>query len=374
MKKIICFFITGILIVISCFSDKGRMSLKEVYQDHFLIGTALNRFQITGNDNRSMDLVSKEFNTITAENDMKWVRIHPNPGEYSFARADSFVEFGLQNDMFIIGHTLVWHNQTPQWVFEDEAGKPISKEKLLKRLKDHIYTIVGRYKGKVHGWDVINEVFNDAGEFRTDNQWYQMLGSLYLEKAFQWTHEADPDAELYYNDYNMFHEGKRKAVVEFVQKLKAKGIPIHGIGLQGHWGLDYPTNKDLKFSLEAYAETGLKVMITELDITVLPIPQGNMGADINKNFELKAKFNPFPESLPDSMQVVLANRYTELFKMLLDYQDSVSRVTFWGVHDGVSWKNYWPIRGRKDYPLLFNRNYESKLAYDKVVGLVKDKE
>ncbi len=374
MQKNRFIFLTAMMFLVVCTANNSENTLKEAWQDSFLTGTALNRQQINGKDNASIELIQNHFNSITAENAMKWERIHPEPGQYHFTLADSFVDFGIKNNMFIIGHTLVWHNQTPDWVFQDKAGNPVRKEIILKRLKDHIYTVVGRYKGKVQGWDVINEVFNEQGDLRTDNPWFQNLGSEYLEKAFQWAHEADPDAELYYNDYNMFHKGKRKAVVEFVEKLKAKGIPVHGIGLQGHWGLDYPSHDELKASIEDYSKTGLKIMITELDISVLPLPGEHQGADINKNYMLQEKLNPYAQGLPDSMQVVLAKRYVDIFNLFLDYSDSISRVTFWGVHDGVSWKNYWPIHGRTDYPLLFDRNYDSKLAYDKIIKLVQEKE
>jgi endo-1,4-beta-xylanase len=373
MKKLICFSSIFTILISGCQTkeqiDIPDSALKDVFQDVFMIGTAINSEQIAGKDEKSLALVKKQFNSITAENILKWEVVHPKPDEYSFDEVDEFVQFGEENDMFIVGHTLVWHNQTPDWVFEDGKSHPLDRQALLERMKNHILTVVRRYKGKIHGWDVVNEAFDDQGNYRKTN-WLEIIGQDYIEKAFQWAHEADPETELYYNDYNMWYEGRRDAVLKMVKDLQSKDIPIHGIGLQGHWGLDYPPHDKLEAAIKAYAETGLKVMITELDIDALPQPDSDVGAEITKNFELQKELNPYEKGLPDSVQTALSNQYSALFKILLKYQKRVNRVTFWGAHDGVSWKNNWPIRGRTSYPMLFDRDCQPKPAFYEVVKLL----
>ena len=373
MKKasLICIVVLTLISGFQCVKQElpAADTLKDAYRDICLMGTALNDRQIMGGDSLSMDLVEKQFNSITAENAMKWEKIHPEKDQYSFKIADAFVGFGEKHDMFIVGHTLVWHSQTPKWVFEDD-GQPADPDTLLKRLKDHIFTVVGRYKGRVQGWDVVNEAFEDNGALRK-SPWLNILGETYIEKAFEWAHEADPEAELYYNDFNMWRQGKRDAVVRLVKKLQSEGITIQGIGLQGHWGLDYPPLDSLDMALQAYTGTGLNVMVTEMDVNVLPFPDALITAEISKRAELRAELNPYPDALPDSMQVVLSDRYTDLFKALLKYRENLGRVTFWGVQDGISWTNYWPVWGRTNYPLLFDRNYQPKPAFYRVMQLAR---
>lgn len=375
MKKCLFYFLILFNLIFSGQAKtqmkKSEPSLKEVYKNTFMIGTALNSKQIFGHDNNSMALVKKHFNTITAENILKWEPVHPKPDVYQFEAADTFVSIGKQNELFLIGHTLVWQNQTPDWVFEDENGKSVDRKILLQRMKEHIFTVVGRYRGRIKGWDVVNEAFDEEGAFR-QSKWFEIIGPDYIEKAFQWAHEADPEAELYYNDYNMWYEGKRDAVINLVQDLQAKSIRIHGIGLQGHWGLDYPPLEELEECIKAYSETGLKVMITEFELNILPFPKSAIGADITQNIELRKELNPYENGLPDSMQVVLSERYCDLFSLLIKYKENVSRVTFWGVHDGLSWTNNWPVRGRTNYPLLFDRNYQPKPAFDAVIKLIQN--
>lgn len=359
-----------ILVISGCSIESQEKTLKEAFANYYYIGTAMNEGHITGNDTKSVELIKKHFNSITAENVQKWERIHPEPETYDFELSDKFVEFGLENDMFIIGHTLVWHSQTPNWVFENEDGNPKTKEELLQTMKDHIFTVAGRYKGKIDGWDVVNEAVEGDGSMR-QTKWMEIIGEKYIEKAFIYANEAAPDAELYYNDYDMWKKGKYEKVVELVKDLQAKGIKIDGVGLQGHWGLDYPTNDELIASLEALSQLGVKIMITELDLNILPNPFGYTGAEISTNFELRKELNPYPDGLPDSMHVVQSNRYSELFNIFNDYKDHISRVTFWGVTDGQSWQNYWPMQGRTTYPLLFDRNFQPKPAFDAVIETVK---
>lgn len=354
-----------IVLVTNC-SLGGQPSLKEAFKNLFYIGTALNYNQIRGLETASAEIIEKQFNSITPENILKWKSVHPEPDKYNFAPVDSFVALGEKNNMFMVGHTLVWRHQTPTWVFEDDSGDPVNRETLLQRMRDHIFAVVGRYKGRINGWDVVNESVEDNGQLRKSN-WMQIIGEDYIQKAFEWAHEADPDAELYYNDYNLWRPEKRECVVQLVRNLQSKGVHIDGIGLQGHWGLDYPPLDELEASILAYAKLDVQVMITELDLNILPLPAPEMGADIALNFELQKELNPYPEQLPDSLQEKLANRYAELFMVLNKHHSHISRVTLWGVHDGQSWSNNWPVRGRTAYPLLFDRKFQPKPAFYAVI-------
>jgi endo-1,4-beta-xylanase len=363
-------WIVCLIVIFTAVSYNQVPHLKEVYKDYFYIGTALNRNQIFGKDTSAASLITDHFNSITPENILKWYAVHPEPEKFDFEAPDRLVALGKENGMFVVGHTLVWHSQTPRWVFQDTSGTAADRETLLQRMKDHIFTIVSRYKGQIHGWDVVNEAIDDDGRLHK-SPWLEIIGEDYLQKAFEYAREADPNAELYYNDYSMYKPGKVKGVVKLVRSLQEKGIRVDGIGLQGHWGLDYPSLDELEASIMAYAELGAKVMITELDISALPNPYDYRGADIAQNFELKKKLNPFTEELPDSVQTQLAERYAELFTLFLKHRDTISRITFWGVHDGKSWKNNFPVRGRTDYPLLFDRQCQPKPAFFAVVKVAQ---
>jgi endo-1,4-beta-xylanase len=346
--------------------DNNPKPLKEVFEDHFLVGAALNYPQSTGKDERSAELVKKHFNTISPENLLKWGPVHPQPDEYNFGPADSYVEFGEQHDMFIVGHALVWHQQTPDWVFEDENGNAASREQLLQRMEEHISTVAGRYKGRIDGWDVVNEALEEDGSLR-QSKWLEIVGEDFLQKAFAFARQADPEAELYYNDYNLWKESKRIGAVRLVRQLQEQGIQVDGIGMQGHYGITYPSVEEIEASILAYAELGVKVMVTELDIDILPNPSGRQGADIAMRFEEEEGYNPYPDGLPDSVQQQLADRYAEIFEVFDRHRDKISRVTFWGVADHHSWLNNWPMPGRTSYPMLFDRNFEPKPAYEAVV-------
>ena len=233
-------------------------------------------------------------------------------------------------------------------------------------MRDHIFTVMGRYKGRVQAWDVVNEALGNDGRMR-QNLWTKIIGEDFVQKAFEYAREADPEAILIYNDFSMTNPGKREGVIRMVRELGEQGVKVDAIGIQGHYGLDYPDLGDLETSILAYAEVVSSVMITEMDVDVLPRPGRRRGADINYSEEFQEKYNPYAESLPDSMQEALASRYAELFSLFARHSDQVSRVTLWGVYDGQSWKNNWPIRGRTDYPLLFDRQYQPKPAFDAVI-------
>lgn len=370
MKIRLLLFAFGFILMSCGTKEKVSVTLKEAYKGKFLIGTALNTAQITGKDTAAIAIIKQQFNSITAENCMKSEVIQPVEGKFNFDLADQFIKFGEENNMYIIGHTLIWHSQSPRWFFTDRDGKDVSREVLIKRMKNHIFTIVGRYKGKVKGWDVVNEAFEDNGSWRK-TKFYNIIGEDYIKLAFQFAHEADPNAELYYNDYSMSHQGRRDAVVKMVKNLKNQGIKIDGVGMQGHMDLVYPPLDEFEKSMLAFAETGVKVMITELDITVLPRPKENTSAEVSANFEYQKSLNPYPKGLPDSVATALSERYVTLFKLFLKHHDKIERVTIWGVNDSQSWRNYWPVAGRTDYPLLFDRNNKPKPFLKTFIELAK---
>ena len=346
-------------------------SLKDAFKDAFLIGAALNEAQFSEQDTRGVAIVKAQFNSITPENVLKWESVHPRPDKCDFAAPDRYVEFGEKNHMFIVGHTLVWHNQTPKWVFEDEKGNPLSRDVLLKRMRDHILSVVGRYKGRIKGWDVVNEALNEDGTLR-QTPWMTTIGQDYIQKAFQYAHEADPGAELYYNDYGLEHEAKRKGAIELIRELRARGVPVTGVGIQGHDNLDWPTVEQEDATIAAFAQLGVKVMITELDIDVLPAANKSGSADVSLNMTSRPELNPYAAGLPNSVQQALAKRYADLFRVFLKNRDAITRVTFWGVTDANSWKNDWPIKGRTNYPLLFDRKGNAKPAFEAVIKAAKE--
>ena len=374
MKTILITLIS--LLLIGCNSttdqqDEEEQTLRNAFSDAFMIGTALNERQIYGEDQRGQDLAVREFNAVTAENVMKWEIIHPEPGVYDFEAADTMIDLAEENDMFVVGHTLVWHSQTPDWVFYDENGELLSRDALLERMRNHIHTVVDRYKGRVHGWDVVNEAIVDDGSMR-DTYWYRIIGKDFLVKAFEYAHEVDPDAELYYNDYSLEIPSKREGAIRLVEYLQENGAPITGIGTQGHFMLDFPELEEIEKTITEFAALGLDVMVTELDIDVLPPAFEYMGADVSASAEMREELNPYPDALPDSVQQQLTDRYRDIFEIYLRHSDDITRVTFWGVTDGDSWKNNWPVRGRTNYTLIFDRNWEPKPAYHAIIELAEE--
>lgn len=260
MKKVYLFIPAMIFMLMACSNGQkmSQRSLKDAYKEKFLIGTALNHRQYTNQDAKSVAVIKQHFNSIVAENCMKSEQIQPQEGQFFFNDADQFVEFGLKNNMHIVGHTLIWHSQIPQWFFVDEKGRDVSREVLIERMKNHISTLVTRYKGKVKGWDVVNEAILDDGTFR-QSKFYQILGEDYIRLAFEFAHQADPDAELYYNDYSMAHEGKRNGTVKMVKNLIDKGVKIDGIGMQGHMSMDFPSLEAFEKSIVAFAALGVNL-------------------------------------------------------------------------------------------------------------------
>jgi endo-1,4-beta-xylanase len=354
--------------------DKNiRPTLKDVYKKYFHVGAALNLNQISGKEPNAMAIVEKHFNSITPENILKWEEVHPEPQTYNFESVDRYVEFGLKNDMFIVGHTLVWFSQTPDWVFQDDSGKPLNREALLERMKEHISTVMCRYKGKIHGWDVVNEAIAEDGTFRKC-KWLDIIGEDYILKAFEYAREADPEAQLYYNEYDLVKEDKREGIIRLIRDLQSKGVRIDGLGIQGHWFLDYPPIEEIEKFIMELSKLGVELMITELDISVLSYyPVDTKLVDLSSfDSEKQKELNPYPDALPEAAQDDLAKRYAEIFSLLHKHRDKFSRVTFWAVHDGQSWRSYMPIRGRTDYPMLFDRQYNPKPAFDAVVKITQN--
>lgn len=361
------FFVCFVCFVVS---NSFAQTLKATFKNDFLVGAALNESQFSGQNAAEAALVKAQFNCISPENCLKWASVHPGPGKFDFKIADQYVAFGEKNHMFIIGHNLIWHEQTPAWVFQDDNGNPISRDALIARMRKHIFTVVGRYKGKIGGWDVVNEALNEDGTLRKSD-WEKIIGDDYLIDAYKFAHEADPKMQLYYNDYSLENAPKRNGAIALIKKLQAAGIPIYAVGLQGHYKMDWPTTNQLDETIKDFSRLGIKVMISELDIDLLPPATHSMGADVSMNFALQAKLNPYTNGLPASVQKKLAQRYSDLFKTFVANRNEITRVTFWGVTDGDSWLNNWPVRGRKSYPLLFDRDCKPKPAFEAVLKTAK---
>ena len=356
MKKILT-VAAAALFAVGCAQQQEPQGIKDAFEGKFYIGAALNAWEITGVDTTGVELVKKHFNSIVAENCMKNEEIHPEENVWNFELADKFVEFGEANDMFIIGHCLVWHSQLAKWFAYDENGEYVTPEVLKQRMKDHITTVVTRYKGRVHGWDVVNEAIVEGGEYRK-SPFYDILGEEFIPWAFECAHAADPDAELYLNDYSMSDPGRRDGYVKLIKQLQERGLRIDAIGMQAHVGLDYPTIEEFETSLLAFAQTGINVMITEWDMSALPAV--NFGANVSDFAEYQEKLNPYKDGLPEEVSAQWNARMKEFMDLFIKHSDVVTRVTAWGVSDEDSWKNGWPIPGRTDYCLLFDRNHEMK--------------
>jgi len=337
-------------------------SLKQAYQGDFYVGAAMNAAEITGQDQQNDAILLEQFNSISPENALKWAIVNPEPGQYNWGLADQYVAFGVEHHMWIVGHNLVWHNQVPAWVFRDKGGKLLTRAALLARLKEHIFTEVGRYKGKIQSWDVVNEALNEDGTPR-QSLWYRIIGPDYIAKAFEYAHEADPQAQLTYNDYNLASAAKLAGVIRLVKELKAEGVPIDCVGMQNHDHLDSPTAGQEDAAIRAIAATGVKVAISELDINILPWPGTGNTADVSIHMASSPKWNPWPHGLPQDVQKKLTEQYAALFGVFYKDRADISRVTFWGVTNAQSWLNDWPIPGRTNYPLLFDREGKPAPAY-----------
>jgi len=371
LLSLTAFLLLGCSFTSATEKDKITVSLKEAFKDKFYIGTALNVDQIWSRDKKAIPVIEREFSSIVAENCMKSMYMQPREGVFYFNDADKFVELGEKNNMFIIGHTLIWHSQAPKWFFTDDKGNDVSREVLIERMKTHITTIVSHYKGRIHGWDVVNEAVDDGGSLR-ESKFLQIIGEDYLQLAFEFARDADPDAELYYNDYSMSNPNKRRGVIRMIKNLQEKGIKIDGIGMQGHVSLEYPSLKSFEESIIAFSQTGAKVMVTEFDMNILPNPKKDVGAEVSLNYAYQKEMNPYADGLSEEKSKEFNKRYVDFFELFLKHQDKISRVTLWGISDKNSWLNDWPMKGRTNYPLLFDRQYNDKPVVQQIISLTDE--
>lgn len=366
MNKIFSFFV---FILVGAVSHAGDTpSLKDVFKNHFSIGVAVNQWQASGEDAKGAALIAQQFNSAVPENVLKWELVHPRSGTngYDFKRSDEFVAFGEKHQMLLVGHTLAWHSQTPGWVFRDEQGRELSgtnaadRELLLNRLHDHISTVVGRYKGRIKIWDVVNEALQDGGSFletnllRARSPWVRILGEEFIVKAFEWAHEADPDAILRYNDYSLENPTKRKRLIALIKNLQAKKVPVMAIGTQTHVNLTSPTPEQEDATLTEIATLGLPIHVTELDVNAAGGGQRNLSADVSENASASAG------GVEDAAMEKQAKQYGNLFRIFLKHRAEVKLVTLWGLTDKDSWR-------RNGRPLLFNDKGEPKAAFSAVM-------
>ncbi len=340
--------------------DATPATLKDRFAGKFLVGTCVGtgllREGVT-DENPTRQLLAQQFNALTPENCMKWGVIHPEPGRYDFGPADELLAFAERHGHTVFGHTLLWHNQTPDWVFEDEGGNPIGREALIERMREHIHTVVGRYKGRIKAWDVVNEPLENnekSDELLRRSKWRQIIGDDYLDLAHRFAHEADPDAVLIVNDYWMVNDAKRSRMVKVVSGMLERGVPVHAIGLQGHWGAKHPSAAKLRTMLEELGAVGLPLHITELDMNMVE----------NKD----AADDPYKDGLPAEVAAAQAQLYAAWFTVFVEHAERIDRVSFWGPHDGNTWLNSWQGK-RTNHPLLFDRQLKPKPAFDAVMAV-----
>lgn len=363
--------------------------LKDYFKDYFLMGVAVGSRSIRTDS----ALIIKEFNSVTAENDMKMGVIHPAENTWNWKNADDIVAFAERHKMGIRGHNLLWHTQAAEWMFVGPDGKPASKELLLKRLKDHIFAVAGRYKGKIYAWDVVNEAIDDTQDstiiYRTDitktqkpSQFWGIFQSPeFIDAAFRFAHEADPKAKLYYNDYSSERPAKREKIFKVVKRLKTNGVPIDGVGFQGHWTLNIPTASQLRTAMDQIISLGLDIQFTEVDVDVR-VPQRPAGARPAGTPAATPAVPATPDVDPGYTPEIEARQiaqYKMIFDILKEYKKHISSVTFWNVSDRSSWldgrgtggaaaSTTGPSTIRKAYPLLFDVNGQRKKVYWAVVN------
>lgn len=367
---------------------QAQTSLAEAYRDYWYTGVSVNQWQVkadltganehdvTGqvSNDQTADwpVIVNNFNWVVAENCMKCEVIHPKEGVYDFTLADQFVDKAKAAGLKVQGHCLIWHSQCAPWFHFDEDGKLVSPEVLKKRMREHIYTIVNHFKGRVDAWDVVNEAFEDDGSPRK-SLFYQILGTDYIPLAFQYAHEADPNALLFYNDYSMNKATKVTGVANFFRPLIRQGLPVTAIGMQGHMILEDGAEQIISQydnSISTIAATGVPTFFSELDISVLPNPYGFSGANVSDRFAYRPEMDPYIEGLPKEMETAVDNFWVDFYKMLIRHRQDILRVNFWCLNDANSWRNDFPIRGRHDYATLFDRNSQPKPVIQKLIDLV----
>lgn len=358
----------AMLVLLANLQIMAQKTLGEATKGKFLLGVAVNSRQVNGTIPIETELIAREFSAIVGENCMKPQPIHPEENRYNWEDADKLVAFGEKNNQVVTGHCLIWHSQIGKWFFIDDGGKDVAPAVLKERMRQHISTVVGRYKGRVKGWDVVNEAFEDNGKYR-NTKFYQILGKDFIKYAFQFAHEADPDAELYYNDYNVENPVKCDAIVALVKELKSEGCRVDAVGSQAHMHMKSPTLDATETSLKKLKAAGVKILITEWDISMLPSPFG--GAEISANFNYTKEMDPYREAVPDSVQQKWNKRMLDMFGLFLKYNEVIDRVTIWGLTDNTTWLNNFPIRGRKDYPVLYDRNNQRKPVVEEMIKMAE---
>jgi len=356
-KKKLSFFLMPLLFgTIHLNAQKVQIiGLKDYYKNYFPIGVAVSAGDLKNPEDAA--LILNQFNSLTPENAMKMGPIHPEENRYNWRDADSIVAFAQLHSLKVRGHNLCWHEQTPKWLFKDSAGNQVTKEVLLKRLKDHITTVVNRYKGKIYAWDVVNEAIDDdSTKFLRNSLWYRICGEDFIVKAFEYAHAADPNAILFYNDYNTERPEKRERVYKLLKKLVEAKVPVNGVGLQAHWSIYEPEQKALETTIKKFESLGLKVQITELDISVYLWEK-------NRRALRQGESDAYTPELEKKQM----DKYAEVFKIFREYPNVITGVTFWNISDKHTWLDEYPVAGRKNYPLLFDQYLKPKKAYWQVV-------
>lgn len=336
--------------------DQSGRGLKDYYSSYFPVGVAVAPWDLKNPAESSFIL--QQFNSLTPENCMKMGPIHPKENEYNWKDADSILAFAQKNHLRIRGHNLCWHQQIPEWFFKDANGNEVTKEVLLQRLKEHISTVMKRYKGKIYAWDVVNEAISDKpDEYLRNSLWYKICGEDYIAQAFRFAHEADPDAILFYNDYNEISPVKRKKMIRLLNSLIDAGVPVNAVGLQGHWAINEPSAAKLDSTLADFSKLGLQIQVTELDISVYP--KEHIARE-RKPEDSSTDYTPEKEAMQTTV-------YKYCFALFRKYKKYITGVTCWNVSDKNSWLDNFPVKGRKDYPLLFDKNLQPKKAYWAIV-------
>ena len=347
-------------------------SLAEAYRDYWYTGVSVNQWEVEGNQESHWDVITKNFNWVVAENCMKCEVIHPQEGVYDFTLADKFVDKAKAAGLKVQGHCLIWHSQCAPWFHFDKDGKLVSREELKKRMREHIYTIVSHFKGRIDAWDVCNECFEDDGSPRKSLFW-QILGTDYIPLAFQYAHEADPNVQLFYNDYSMNKPTKVEGVANFFRPLIEQGLPVTAIGMQGHMILE--DAKELlpqyDHSIKTIAALGVPTFFSELDLSVLPNPYGFSGANVSDRFTYTPEKDPFKDGLTKEKEAEINQYWVDFYKMLIPHKDNILRVNFWCLNDANSWRNDFPIQGRSDYATLYDRQNQPKGMIQEIINLVK---
>lgn len=337
-------------------------TLKSAFGEWFAMGAA-----IPGDDlsQAERQLLFRHFGTVTPENCMKPALVHPAPDRFDFAKADALVDLARGNGLTVNGHTLVWHQQCPDWFFRDGA-QVAGRELVLARLRAHITAVAGHFAGKLKSWDVVNEAIDDGHDYLRKSPWLTGIGDDFIAEAFIAARKADPKAELYYNDYGIELQPKRDKMLRLLGDLKQRRAPVQGVGIQGHWRIDHIPFKDIEAAIVAFHAEGMRVAITELDIDVGT--RATAGAESGTREQDAA--DPLANGLTADLQRRLADQYGQLFALFFKHRDKISRVTFWGLQDGRSWLNYWPSK-RTNHPLLWDRALQPKPALAAVLAAAK---